>query len=42
VVTIAISPAAFEAKKATLPPGSTAYARPDGKGSFLVALIATL
>ena len=38
VVTISISAAAFEAIKATLAKGSTADARPDGKGGYLIVL----
>jgi hypothetical protein len=38
VVTISISPAAFEAIKATLSAGAEADARPDGKGGYLLML----
>jgi hypothetical protein len=38
VVTISISAAAFASIAATLPKGSKAEARPDGKGAYLVTL----
>jgi hypothetical protein len=38
MVTISITAAAFEAIEATLPKGSKAEARPDGKGGYLVTL----
>ena len=38
MVTISINAAAFAAIEATLPKGSRAEARPDGKGGYLVTL----
>jgi hypothetical protein len=42
VVTISISPEAYAAIGATLPKGSRADARPDGKGGYLVTLDRTV
>ena len=38
MVTMSITPTAFEAIAATLPTGYTAEGRPDGKGGYLVTL----
>jgi hypothetical protein len=38
VVTISISASAFEAIKTTVAKGSTADARPDGEGGYLIVL----
>ena len=38
MVTISITPTAFEAIAATLPTGFTAEGRPDGKSGYLVTL----
>jgi hypothetical protein len=38
MVTISLTPAAFAAIEATLPKGSKAKIRPDGRGGYLVTL----